>query len=228
MIDSPESRLAGSWTVTFANGVYQWSDIGSDRTVSVLESRRRSAGRVELRDGFTLVVYDDDRLERWTRVAHKAVVEHWYPATAYPAKAPVVGVAVARHRPEPGEATLPDPTGRELKAAATTKMFAAALRRQLSDDTAGELRKYIDPRYLKQHGLEHGSFPIRRIVTGSIYDNSVVDERMIFMVVETEEAEKEAWLFRVAKYQGEMYIVPSSPPDPTTKSFTAWTFRRKL
>jgi hypothetical protein len=46
--------------------------------------------------------------------------------------------------------------------------------------------------------------------------------------VETDEAEKEVWLFRMTEYEGEVYILPPAPPDPTTRSFKPWTFRRKL
>ena len=50
----------------------------------------------------------------------------------------------------------------------------------------------------------------------------------IFVVVETKEAEKEVCLFRMSEYEGNTYILPSAPPDPITKSFKPWLFRRKL
>ena len=90
------------------------------------------------------------------------------------------------------------------------------------------MRKFIDPRYLKWHSLEDGPLPLRRVVTGPIFDNMVVDEKTVLMVVGTEEAEKEIWLLRVTEYQGKVYILPTAPPDSKTKTFTAWMFRRKL
>lgn len=226
--DGIDARLAGRWTVKFDNGVSEWCEIGKDRTASVLETRRKSAGKTDVRDGSLLVIYDDDRVERWTAIGRRAVVEHWFPATAYPHKPPVMGIAEASPSIDPDENRRPDPDGRELKGLATAKAFAAALRQQFSDETAGELRKFIDPRYLKEHQLEVGPLPIRRVVAGSIYDNSTVDSQTIFITVETKEAEKEAWLLRMTEYKGEVYILPPAPPDPKTKSFTPWTFRRQL
>ena len=46
---------------------------------------------------------------------------------------------------------------------ATVKMFVAALRQRFSDQSAGDLRRFIDPKYLKDHGLQNGAFPIRRV-----------------------------------------------------------------
>jgi hypothetical protein len=222
------ARLAGRWTVKFDNGVEEWCEIGKDLTASVLETRRKSAGKMEVRDGSVLIVYDDDRTERWTPVGRRAVVEHWFPSAAYPRKAPVVGIAEVRRGVDPEEVQRADPDGRELKGLVTAKTFAASLRQQFSDETAGELRKFIDPRYLKEHRLAEGPFPIRRVVTGSIYTNSPVDLQTIFLIVETKEAEKEVWLLRMTEYKGEMYIQPPTPPDPQTKSFKPWTFRKKL
>jgi hypothetical protein len=97
------------------------------------------------------------------------------------------------------------------------------------DETASELRKFIDPRYLKEHKLDVGPFPIRRVVTGAIYDNSPCDEpQTVLVVVETEEAEQEVWRLRMTTYEGNSYILPPSPPDATTRAFKPWTTRRKL
>jgi hypothetical protein len=91
---SPQAGpLAGRWVVEFANGVAEECEIGQDGTVSVAEPRRSSAGKVTARDGAVVVAYDDDRVERWTPVGGKAVVEHWYPGSAFPSGAPVLGIA---------------------------------------------------------------------------------------------------------------------------------------
>jgi hypothetical protein len=226
--DAVEERLAGAWTVKFHNGVTEWCNIGKDRTASVLETHRASGGKTEIKNGSLLIAYDDDRLERWTSVGRRAVVEHWFPRASYPHGTPVVGIAEIRQNPAEEDTPRAEPDGRELKSVVTIKTFVATLRRQFSDDTAGELRQFIDPRYLKHHRLEEGRFPIQRLVTGPIYDKALVDPQTVFVIVETNEAEKEVWLFRMAEYKGEMYILPPAPPDPKTRSFKPWSFRRKL
>jgi hypothetical protein len=35
----------------------------------------------------------DDRLERWTLVSKRMVVEHWFPASQVPVATPVLGIA---------------------------------------------------------------------------------------------------------------------------------------
>jgi hypothetical protein len=40
-----------------------------------------------------LVTFADDRVERWTAVDKRMVVEHWFPAAAYPAGDKVLGIA---------------------------------------------------------------------------------------------------------------------------------------
>jgi hypothetical protein len=85
--------LAGRWVVNFANGVAEVCEIGQDGAASVAELRRTSGGKVTARDGAIVVAYDDDRVERWTPAGRKAVVEHWYPGSAFPSGAPVLGIA---------------------------------------------------------------------------------------------------------------------------------------
>jgi len=85
--------LAGRWVVEFANGVAELCEIGQDGAASVAEPRRSSGGKVTARDGAAVVVYDDDRVERWTPVGRRAVVEHWYPGSTFPSGAPVLGIA---------------------------------------------------------------------------------------------------------------------------------------
>jgi hypothetical protein len=109
------------------------------------------------------------------------------------------------------------------------KVFVASLRKRYSDETAGELRKYIDPRYLKEHGLQDGAFPIRRVVTKDIYSNHLSDDpRAALIVAETEDAAKECFLFRLAVHEGTVYISPLTPPDKKSKSFNPWILRVKV
>jgi hypothetical protein len=108
----------------------------------------------------------------------------------------------------------------------TVYMFVASLRERFSDEKAGELRKYIDPRYLKEHGLQDGAFPIRRVVTKSIDSNHLSDDpRTALIVAETEDAAKECFLFRLTVHEGKVYSSPLSPPDEKNKSFNPWILR---
>ena len=83
----------GRWTVTFANGVVQTCEVRADGAAHVVEPHRNSPGKATVKGGAVVIVCDDDRAERWTRVSGRMVVEHWFPASAFPAGTPVRGVA---------------------------------------------------------------------------------------------------------------------------------------
>ncbi|HEX8198884.1 MAG TPA: hypothetical protein VF590_00215 [Isosphaeraceae bacterium] len=112
---------------------------------------------------------------------------------------------------------------------ALVKEFVATLRRRFGDEDAGELRRFIDPRYLKEHGLQDGRFPIRTVIAGSIYDSQISDDPQTLVIVAgTDAAAKEVFVFRTTLYRGRVYLQPLAPPDPTTRSFTPWILRMKL
>jgi hypothetical protein len=79
--------------VTFDNGVVETCRVRTDGGVHVVEPFRNSGGKATVKGGAVVIVCDDDRAERWTRVEGKMVVEHWFPAGAYPEGSPVRGVA---------------------------------------------------------------------------------------------------------------------------------------
>jgi hypothetical protein len=83
----------GKWQVDFANGVIESCEFRADHSVAVAEPQRTSAGRMEIDNGNVIIVFDDDRLERWTAVGKSYVVEHWFPSSRLPKAAPVVGIA---------------------------------------------------------------------------------------------------------------------------------------
>jgi hypothetical protein len=83
----------GKWSVTFANGVVETCEIKKDGTASVVEPRRASGGKVSRKDGSFVIACEDDRLERWTPVGSRMVVEHWFPASQLPVATPVLGIA---------------------------------------------------------------------------------------------------------------------------------------
>ena len=87
------AAFKGKWHVEFTNGVKEVCQIRKDRTASVAEPLRTSNGKVEVKDGSVVIVYQDDRVERWTPVGKRMVVEHWYPSARFPSGTPVLGIA---------------------------------------------------------------------------------------------------------------------------------------
>lgn len=88
-----ERSFAGSWTVRFANGVVESCTIKDDDTVSVSEPKRSATGKAETKDGVMTIQFKDDRVERWTAIGKRMVVEHWFPAAMYPDGPRVLGIA---------------------------------------------------------------------------------------------------------------------------------------
>jgi hypothetical protein len=87
---------AGEWKVEFANGVTQLCDVftfDGERHATVEEPQRRSRGRVEVSGGSVVMTFNDDRIERWTQVGDRFVVEHWFPGSRRATATPVLGIA---------------------------------------------------------------------------------------------------------------------------------------
>ena len=89
------AAFKGKWSVEFTNGVKEMCQIREDRTASVSEPLRTSDGKVKIQDGSVVIAYQDDRVERWTPVGKRMVVEHWYPGARFPSGTPVLGIADA-------------------------------------------------------------------------------------------------------------------------------------
>jgi hypothetical protein len=83
----------GEWNVEFTNGVTEVCVIGNGRMAVVDEPRRRSRGTVAVNGASGVITFDDDRVERWTSVGKRFVVEHWFPGSQFPAATPVLGIA---------------------------------------------------------------------------------------------------------------------------------------
>jgi hypothetical protein len=91
---APDSGLpVGRWRVEFANGVAQVCDVREDGTAWVTEPQRSAEGKAAVRGGAVVLVFADDRTERWAPVGKRFVVEHWFPASALPTVPPVLGIA---------------------------------------------------------------------------------------------------------------------------------------
>lgn len=92
--EHPASDLpVGKWKVEFTNGVIETCIVRPDRLMSVVEPLRASAGQIKTTNsGALLVIFEDDRAERWTRCGQRMIVEHWFPASQFPPTAPVLGI----------------------------------------------------------------------------------------------------------------------------------------
>lgn len=88
-----KSHPVGIWRVQFANGVIQTSENKMDGPAWVTEPGRTSPGKWNVENGAIIIRFDDDRLERWTKVENGWKVEHWCPSRAFPEGSPEVGVA---------------------------------------------------------------------------------------------------------------------------------------
>ena len=85
--------VVGMWIVEFANGVTEACDFRPSGTAHVYEPSRASVGRPVVKDNSVVIVFEDTRVERWTRVGNRHVVEHWFPGSQFPTAAPVRGIA---------------------------------------------------------------------------------------------------------------------------------------
>lgn len=85
----------GKWHVEFTNAVTEECDIFDfdGGHVIVDEPRRKSRGIVTVQGGSVVMTFHDDRIERWTPVGRRFVVEHWFPGSRLPTAAPVLGIA---------------------------------------------------------------------------------------------------------------------------------------
>src|SRR5262245_19838424 len=90
---APENGLpAGQWVIEFANGVVETCEIRKDGTASVSEPNRTSAGKAIKIGGAIVISFDDDRVERWTPIGQRMVVEHWAEGNQFPSGPAVRGI----------------------------------------------------------------------------------------------------------------------------------------
>jgi hypothetical protein len=90
----PRSGLpVGKWSVEFSNGVREVCAVSDGGECTVYEPRRAANGVAEVQGGSVVLRFQDDRVERWTPVGTRFVVEHWYPASRLPITSPVLGIA---------------------------------------------------------------------------------------------------------------------------------------
>jgi hypothetical protein len=97
--------------VRFANAVSERCEFGKDGKASVVEPQRAACGKATAKDGAVIIVFEDDRVERWTPVGLRMVVEHWYPAAGFPFGRAVLGIAEKEVVPMTGK---PVPKGLQI------------------------------------------------------------------------------------------------------------------
>ncbi len=97
MITTEHDFPVGTWKVTFANKVVEVCKIDESGSASVKEPRRESSGTTLLRNGSFLITFTDKRVERWTPVGERFVVEHWPSGHQFTSENPVMGIAEKRH-----------------------------------------------------------------------------------------------------------------------------------
>jgi hypothetical protein len=84
----------GKWRVEFANGVTEVCEIRKDGTTSVVEPVRISGGKAVVNGSSVVLVFEGGRIQRWTPVTKRLVVEHWFPGSQFPTTTPgVLGIA---------------------------------------------------------------------------------------------------------------------------------------
>lgn len=88
-----EPPAQGTWLVEFANGATEACLVRADGTTAVYEYGRSARGKPTVRGDSVAIDFDDDRVERWTPVGGRFVVEHWFPASGFPTATPMLGVA---------------------------------------------------------------------------------------------------------------------------------------
>lgn len=94
----PEARAEatlplGKWRVEFANEVTEVCEIQKEGAATVVEPVRIS-GKAAVSGGSVLIVFENGRVQRWTPVGKRFVVEHWFPGSQFPtASAGVLGIA---------------------------------------------------------------------------------------------------------------------------------------
>jgi hypothetical protein len=89
-----DDAFVGQWAVEFANGVVETCDLVKEGTAKVAEPKRSSQGKVrDAMNGVVVLAFDDDRIERWTKIGHRMVVEHWASSDQFPGGTPVLGIA---------------------------------------------------------------------------------------------------------------------------------------
>lgn len=89
-----DEAFVGRWNVEYANGVAETCELVKEGTATSVEPKRNSLGKARnAMKGVVVLVFDDDRIERWTRIGQRIVVEHWPSSNQFPSGSPILGIA---------------------------------------------------------------------------------------------------------------------------------------
>ena len=90
------------------------------------------------------------------------------------------------------------------------------------------LRDFLDPRYLKKHGLTDRDIAYEILDHQGLNHYQMADDlRTILFEVDAKGGGKELILVRWVVYEGRLYISPEKAPDPRTGLFKPWILRMK-
>jgi hypothetical protein len=93
-MSSEVSLPVGTWRVEFANGVTEVCDIQKDGTASVVEPVRIHGGKAVANGSAVVILFENGRVQRWSVVGKRFVVEHWFPGSKFPTVLPgALGIA---------------------------------------------------------------------------------------------------------------------------------------
>jgi hypothetical protein len=84
----------GRWNTEFANGIHEEHELRPDGTVTVrnIEQNWSCEGRMTFDGQQVTITYDNERIERWTPVGSRMVLEHWRPASQIPIQPALFGI----------------------------------------------------------------------------------------------------------------------------------------
>ena len=77
----------GTWKVEYANEVTEVCNFQKDGTTAVVQPVR-IAGKAAVNGGSIVMVFDNGRVQRWTPIGKRYVVEHWFPGSQFPTATP--------------------------------------------------------------------------------------------------------------------------------------------
>ena len=90
-------------------------------------------------------------------------------------------------------------------------------------------RDFIDPRYLKKHGLTDRDIAYEILDHQGLSNYHMADDlRTILFQVDSKGGGEELIILRWVVYEGRLYISPEKAPDPKTGIFKPWILRTKV
>jgi hypothetical protein len=86
-LNRPATLPVGTWKVEYANEVTEVCNFQGDGMTAVVEPVR-IAGKAVVNGCSIVMVFDNGRVQRWTPVGKRFVVEHWFPGSQFPTVTP--------------------------------------------------------------------------------------------------------------------------------------------